>query len=481
MKISAKVTYVSVTGKGRDVLHRRFAHRRCSRRLVGTTKRTNEKSPAKAVRDSLSELACGVSSSPGEQAPDRSKLAGQGLRLEANKDRSTRAADLATLPPYRAPRRYTKSSPPQTADNKTEVFIQLEVTFVSDIRVGELGGFQLHAWVSLLWRDSRVNVELLRQLGYRIMPEFLARSVWRPGVVFEGVGEVARLDEPDVFVRDDDFLLSRQRAVFQVLCLGQRDNFILGVTVCSLVVKLLHDADGAPNLVWIGNDTVSPLHGQYDSVTVHGDVRPLVYTLVKVEPVQRDDTSTVGSTPTVAADFHFSKVTWSFLLSTYVPSTMVVIVSWIAFWVDAGAAASRVTLGVACLLMLVAQVGHNRIASPHDTQLQPGDVWFFVSAVAVFCSLLEFVLAHGAHRDQARAQGVGAVGAASAVAEPRYRVYRRPPTMNTLTIVCDTASQTDRSYRAYQANELDVLARVIFPIAFILVASLYFLWYAASY
>ncbi|KAL1470453.1 hypothetical protein MTO96_040424, partial [Rhipicephalus appendiculatus] len=60
---------------------------------------------------------------------------------------------------------YTKSSPPQTADNKTEVFIQLEVTFVGDVRVGDLGGFQLHAWVSLLWRDSRVNVELLHPAG----------------------------------------------------------------------------------------------------------------------------------------------------------------------------------------------------------------------------------------------------------------------------------------------------------------------------
>ncbi|KAH6922940.1 hypothetical protein HPB50_020279 [Hyalomma asiaticum] len=375
--------------------------------------------------------------------------------------------------------RYTKSSPPHTTDNKTEVFIQLEVTFVGDIRAGALGGFQLHAWVSLLWRDSRVNVKLLRQLGHRIIPEFLARSVWRPSVVFEGVGEVARWDEPDVFVRDDDFLLSRQRTVFEVLCLGQRDNFILGVTVCSLVVKLLHEADSVPSLVWIGNETASPLSGQYDSVAVHKDVRTLVYTLVKVEPVHRDDASAVGSAPAVSADFHFSKVTWSFLLSTYVPSTMVVVVSWIAFWVDAGAAASRVTLGVACLLMLVAQVGHNRIASPYATQLQPGDVWFFLSAVAVFCSLLEFVVAHGSHRDQDKAQGAAA--SASAVTEPRYRAYRKPPTTGTLTIVCDAASQTERSYCAYRANELDALSRVIFPIAFMLVASIYFLWYAASY
>ncbi|XP_049513467.1 glutamate-gated chloride channel subunit beta-like isoform X2 [Dermacentor silvarum] len=395
------------------------------------------------------------------------------LLLTLLRDCAAFSAEEAALYTQVVGSRYSKSSPPQTADNKTEVFIQLEVFFVGDIREVALGGFELHAWVSLLWRDSRVNTELMRQLGHRIMPEFLARSVWRPSVVFESVGEVARWDEPDVFVRDDDFLLSRQRTVFKVLCLGQQDNFLLGVTVCTLVVKLLHEADSVPSLVWVGNDTASPLRGQYDSVTVHGDVRPLVYTLVKVEPVQRDDASAVGGAPAV---------TWSFLLSTYVPSTMVVVVSWIAFWMDVGAAACRVTLGVACLLMLVAQVGHNRIASPHATQLQPGDVWFFVSAVAVFCSLLEFVVAHAAYRDQARAQSVGVTGAsASAVAEPRYRVYRKPPTMSTLTIVCDAASQTERSYRAYRANELDVLARVIFPIAFVLVASIYFLWYAASY
>ncbi|KAK8763775.1 hypothetical protein V5799_033618 [Amblyomma americanum] len=406
------------------------------------------------------------------------------LLLTLLRDCAAFSAEEAALYTQVVGSRYSKSSPPQTADNKTEVFIQLEVTFVGDIEDSTLG-FQLHGWVSLLWRDSRVNVEVLRQLGHRIMPEFLADRVWQPSVVFESIGRVERCEEADVFVRDDDFLLSRQRMVFQVLCLGQQANFILGVTVCSLVVKLFHNGDSVPSLTWVNNDTVSPLRGQYESVTVHRDARPFIYALVLTEPVQLEDASTVvGSDPTVAARFHFSKVTWSFLLITYMPSTMVVVVSWMAFWVDVGAAASRVTLGVACLLMLVAQVGHNRIANPHSTQLQPGDVWFFVSAVMVFCSLLEFVVAHGAYREQARAQTAGVANpwaSSSPVAEPRYRVCRKPPTMRAVTVMCDTASQTERSYRAYRVNELDMLARVIFPVAFALVASIYFLWYATSY
>ncbi|XP_077544739.1 gamma-aminobutyric acid receptor subunit rho-2-like isoform X1 [Haemaphysalis longicornis] len=380
---------------------------------------------------------------------------------------------------------YSKSSPPRTADNKTDVFIQLEVIFVGDVRESWLD-FKLNAWVSLLWRDSRVDATLLRQLGHRTMPEFLARSVWQPSVVFESAGQVTRFDESDVYVRDDDFLLLRQRIVFHVLCLAQEDTFILGGTVCSLVVKLVHNADSAASLVWVGDDSASPFFGQHESIVLQEGIRPLSYRLVKVEPSQHEheeSSRAIGHPPAVTASFHFSKVTWSFLLSTYVPSTLVVVVSWMAFWVDVGAAASRVTLGVSCLLTLAAQVRHNRIASPYSSQLQPGDVWFFMSAVMVFCSLLEFVVAHNAYRAQVRAQNAGVTSASASstsIADPRYHVYRKPPAMVALTVMCDVGSQTNRSYLAYRPNDVDMLARVIFPVAFVLVASGYFLWYAAS-
>ncbi|XP_077544740.1 uncharacterized protein LOC144157896 isoform X2 [Haemaphysalis longicornis] len=332
---------------------------------------------------------------------------------------------------------YSKSSPPRTADNKTDVFIQLEVIFVGDVRESWLD-FKLNAWVSLLWRDSRVDATLLRQLGHRTMPEFLARSVWQPSVVFESAGQVTRFDESDVYVRDDDFLLLRQRIVFHVLCLAQEDTFILGGTVCSLVVKLVHNADSAASLVWVGDDSASPFFGQHESIVLQEGIRPLSYRLVKVEPSQHEheeSSRAIGHPPAVTASFHFSKVR------------------------------------------------HNRIASPYSSQLQPGDVWFFMSAVMVFCSLLEFVVAHNAYRAQVRAQNAGVTSASASstsIADPRYHVYRKPPAMVALTVMCDVGSQTNRSYLAYRPNDVDMLARVIFPVAFVLVASGYFLWYAAS-
>uniref|UniRef100_A0A1I7WYQ9 Neur_chan_memb domain-containing protein n=1 Tax=Heterorhabditis bacteriophora TaxID=37862 RepID=A0A1I7WYQ9_HETBA len=45
-----------------------------------------------------------------------------------------------------------------------------------------------------------------------------------------------------------------------------------------------------------------------------------------------------------------------YLLQLYIPSTMLVIVSWVSFWLDRTAVPARVTLGVTTLLTMTTQV-----------------------------------------------------------------------------------------------------------------------------
>lgn len=55
------------------------------------------------------------------------------------------------------------------------------------------------------------------------------------------------------------------------------------------------------------------------------------------------------------------EITFSYyLLQLYIPSTMLVIVSWVSFWLDRSAVPARVTLGVTTLLTMTTQVSLNK-------------------------------------------------------------------------------------------------------------------------
>lgn len=53
---------------------------------------------------------------------------------------------------------------------------------------------------------------------------------------------------------------------------------------------------------------------------------------------------------------HFQRMFSYYLLQLYIPSFMLVIVSWVSFWVDKSSVPARVTLGVTTLLTITTQV-----------------------------------------------------------------------------------------------------------------------------
>ena len=55
----------------------------------------------------------------------------------------------------------------------------------------------------------------------------------------------------------------------------------------------------------------------------------------------------------LVATFHFKRRIGYFLIETYFPSVIVVIISWVSFWIPTESAPARVTLGVTTILTMV--------------------------------------------------------------------------------------------------------------------------------
>ena len=59
-----------------------------------------------------------------------------------------------------------------------------------------------------------------------------------------------------------------------------------------------------------------------------------------------------------------------YLLQTYIPSMLVVILSWVSFWIDIDAVPARITLGLLTVLTMTTQVSLDAISkSMHALQV----------------------------------------------------------------------------------------------------------------
>nr|XP_027234819.1 glycine receptor subunit alpha-1-like [Penaeus vannamei] len=90
--------------------------------------------------------------------------------------------------------------------------------------------------------------------------------------------------------------------------------------------------------------------------------------------------------------FTFKRRLGYYLFHTYVPTCLIVIMSWISFWIRPEAVPARVTLGVTSLLTLSTQHANSQKALPPVSYIKAIDVFMSSCTVFVFFSLMEYAL-----------------------------------------------------------------------------------------
>lgn len=81
-----------------------------------------------------------------------------------------------------------------------------------------------------------------------------------------------------------------------------------------------------------------------------------------------------------------------YLFHTYIPTCLIVIMSWVSFWIKPEAAPARVTLGVTSLLTLSTQHAKSQASLPPVSYLKAVDAFMSVCTIFVFMALMEYCL-----------------------------------------------------------------------------------------
>jgi hypothetical protein len=101
---------------------------------------------------------------------------------------------------------------------------------------------------------------------------------------------------------------------------------------------------------------------------------------------------TAGSFSCLEIRFVLQRDFGYFLIQIYMPSFLIVIISWVSFWLNVEASPARVSLGLLTVLTLTTQIGGVNQSLPRVSYIKAIDVWMSVCLVFSFACLLEYAV-----------------------------------------------------------------------------------------
>ncbi|CAH0596823.1 unnamed protein product [Chrysodeixis includens] len=99
---------------------------------------------------------------------------------------------------------------------------------------------------------------------------------------------------------------------------------------------------------------------------------------------------TTGNYSRLACEIQFVRSMGYYLIQIYIPSGLIVIISWVSFWLNRNATPARVQLGVTTVLTMTTLMSSTNAALPKISYVKSIDVYLGTCFVMVFTSLLEY-------------------------------------------------------------------------------------------
>lgn len=278
--------------------------------------------------------------------------------------------------------------------------------------------FRIHMFVVDMWRDDRLNLTRFldditssgggfvngshsntasRRHASRVLPDEVRAALWKPDLIFVNSknGYLFEHSVPNTFVKvlDTGHLYRSSRYLFQVDCLMELQKYPMDTQNCYLKVGLMSTPEDMATLHWM-DDEGSPHPNFSSAIRLLEDIKPLQFDLKLPVAHAATEAWMFENYTYLYANFTFVRRLTASIVNTYIPSGLVVSLSWLTFWLDVSAVPARITLGVTSILTLATQVVQSRSSLPPVDYLKAVDVWLFVCLVMVFASLLEYAVAY---------------------------------------------------------------------------------------
>ena len=110
----------------------------------------------------------------------------------------------------------------------------------------------------------------------------------------------------------------------------------------------------------------------------------------------------LGNFTCIKVNMFFDRNVGFYIIQVYVPTILIVLLSWVSFWLSIEAVPARISLGILTVLTLTNQRTNLASSVPAVSYVKAMDVWMAVCLCFVFAAMLEYALVNVMERKVVR-------------------------------------------------------------------------------
>ncbi|XP_068195155.1 gamma-aminobutyric acid receptor subunit alpha-2 [Antennarius striatus] len=366
---------------------------------------------------------------------------------------------------------------PGLGDRVTEVKTDIYVT-----SFGPVSDTDMEYTVDVFFRQSWKDERLRFHGPMNILPlnNLMASKIWTPDTFFHnGKKSVAHnMTMPNKLLRimEDGTLLYTMRLTVQAECPMHLEDFPMDSHSCPLKFGSYAYTNTEVTYTWTRNAS--------HSVDVAADGSRLnQYDLVGQTVGKETIKSSTGEYTVMTAHFHLKRKIGYFVIQTYLPCIMTVILSQVSFWLNRESVPARTVFGVTTVLTMTTLSISARNSLPKVAYATAMDWFIAVCYAFVFSALIEFAtvnyftkrgwawdgksVVHDKKKEAVTVKKNNAYAVAVANYAPSTSKESALPTISqndTKKPAAETKSEQKKSFNS--VSKIDRISRIMFPVLF---------------
>lgn len=241
--------------------------------------------------------------------------------------------------------------------------------------------YTLTLYLNQYWRDERLQFS---KENYELtLSGDFAERIWVPDTFFANDKNsfLHEVTEKNKMVRlsADGNIAYGMRFTTTLACMMDLHNYPLDSQNCTVEIE---------SYGYTVDDVV--MHWGPNPVVGVNDADLPQFSIVRYETTDRSEVLATGTYQRLSLSFELKRNIGYFIFQTYLPSILIVMLSWVSFWINHEATSARVALGITTVLTMTTISTGVRSSLPRISYVKAIDIYLVMCFVFVFAALLEY-------------------------------------------------------------------------------------------